>query len=72
MRLIPYDRGTYLVESRRDPEVVYLVDVLEQHCTCDGFLLGDNLCAHLTAATAWHFGICELTKAGTRRKIGSA
>jgi hypothetical protein len=57
MTLTAYDRGTYLVESASEPGNVYLVDALEQTCTCDGFLLGGKKCKHLVAVTAWHFGI---------------
>lgn len=35
MKVTPFDRGSFLVDSESEPEAAYVVDLEEGFCTCD-------------------------------------
>lgn len=55
MRVTAHDKDTFLVESRTESEVEYLVDLSSMECSCPGaFEFGTSSpecpCAHVEAA----------------------
>lgn len=49
MNIKPFDRNTYLVESEHDPEIVYIVDMEEETCSCDDAEFRRHKCKHRKA-----------------------
>lgn len=58
MTVVAHDIGTYLVSSRTEPEVEWLVDLSTLECSCPGALefgatSPDHPCVHIEAAMAF-------------------
>lgn len=58
MTVTPHDRDTFLVTSRTEPEVEWLVDLSTMECSCPGAMefaatSPQHPCAHIEAAMAF-------------------
>lgn len=67
MIITPHDKGTYLVQSRKDAEDSYIVDVNELTCSCDAFTRfktasAENPCAHLEETLVVHHRALRIFK----------
>jgi SWIM zinc finger. len=61
MKITPHDLGTFLVESRSDPENSHIVDLREATCSCEGFQFYQT-CFHLRSVLLKHGDLRERLK----------
>lgn len=57
MKIVPYNPGQYLVESRSRPGEHHIVDVIEKTCSCESKEFEGVQCDHLAAVIRHHEGI---------------
>jgi hypothetical protein len=61
VKITPHDLGTFLVESRTDPEDSHIVDLREATCSCEAYLF-NRTCEHLRRVLLKHSDLRERLK----------